>query len=157
MSDLSKVNWHGPQPAPKELANMLKLNFPQITQTGIYNDRNVAGTAKKSSHAEGRGLDIHLSAFRSEQRMLADQLFPVFIRKASQLGIDNVIWNKQIWSQSKGGPRLYTGKNPHTDHIHIEFTREGSQNQQVQRTIELEIAIIRTGIEDLSKAFANMA
>ena len=154
MADLSKVNWHGPQPAPKELAKMLKLNFPQITQTGIYNDRNVAGTTKKSSHAEGRGLDIHLSAFVPEQRMLADQLYPVFIRKASQLGIDNVIWNKQIWSKTKGGPRLYTGQNPHTDHIHIEFTREGSQ--QAQRAIELDIAIIRTGIEDMHKAMENI-
>jgi hypothetical protein len=156
MSDLSKINWSGPQPVPKELAKRLKDNFPQISQTGIYNDRNIAGTQKKSAHAEGRALDIHLNAFKPEQRMLGDQLFKVLIRKASALDINNVIWNRQIWSQNKGGPRAYTGNSPHTDHIHVDFTREGSQNLHSIRKIEIDIAIIRTGIEDLQRGRQNI-
>jgi hypothetical protein len=156
MSDLSKVNWKGPQPVPKELAPTLKANFPQITQTGIYNDRNIAGTQKKSAHAEGRALDIHLNAHVAEQKMLGDQLFKVLIRKALALAIDNVIWNRQIWSQKQGGPRAYAGHSPHTDHIHVEFTRDGSQNLHSIRQIEIDIAIIRTGIEDLQRGMKNI-
>lgn len=150
MTNLAKINWKGPQPAPKQLAKQLRANFPQITQMGIYNDRNIAGTNKKSAHAEGRAIDIHLSASEPEQRSLGDQLYHALIRKAKSLGIDNVIWNRQIWSQAHGGPRPYMGENPHTDHIHVEFTRKGSQDKLL-RAIEIDIAIIRTGIEDLKK------
>jgi hypothetical protein len=150
MTDHGKINWKGPQPAPRRLARRLRTNFPQITRTGIYCDRYIAGTHIKSAHAEGRALDIHLSALESEQRTLGDQLFRVLIRKALPLGIVNVIWNRQIWSRSRGGPRPYHGVNPHTDHIHIEFTRLGSQHR-ILREIEMDIAIIRTGIEDLHK------
>ena len=156
MTDFSKINWKGPQPAPVHLAKRLRVNFPQITSTGIYNDRNVAGTEKKSSHAEGRALDIHLSANNPDQLSLGNQLFDVLIRKASVLGIDNVIWNRQIWSQVHKYKRPYNGKSPHTDHIHVEFTRAGSQ-LHLLKEIEADIAIIRTGIEDLRKQNNNIA
>ena len=91
MFDFSKINWKGPQPAPKQLAKRLRANFPQITQTAIYNDRNIAGTLKKSAHAEGRALDLHLDAFDAEQRVIGDQLFRAIIRMAVPLGIDNAI------------------------------------------------------------------
>jgi len=163
MADLSKVDWKRPQPAPLYLRNLLRFNFPQITQFGIYNDRNVAGTTVKSSHAEGRAIDIHLNARDSEQLGLGDQLVLAFTRKAPPLGIDNVIWNKQIWSVTYAGgvptvhgPRPYTGLNPHTDHIHVEFTREGSQMSPLP-AIDIDIAVIRTGLEDLGKARQNLA
>ena len=78
----SKNNWKGPQPAPLHFGRLLRANFPQITQTGIYNDRNIAGTSKKSAHAEGRALDIHLSANDPSQKSLGDQLYNAIIRKA---------------------------------------------------------------------------
>lgn len=157
MSDYSKINWKGEQPLPSTLAKRLKVNFPQITQTGIYNDRNVAGTSKKSSHAEGRALDIHLNVLVHDQKILGDQLFKVLIRKASVMGIDNVIWNREIWSQARGGPRKYEGKNSHTDHIHVEFTRDGSQNINLINEIDVDIATIRTGMEDLMHGRENIA
>ena len=78
----SKNNWRGPQPAPRYLGRLLRANFPQITETGIYNDRNVAGTSKKSSHAEGRALDIHLSAQNPDQKSVGDRLFHTIILRA---------------------------------------------------------------------------
>jgi hypothetical protein len=41
----------------------------------VHNDRNVAGTTKKSSHAEGRALDFHLDATDPSQKALGDRLF----------------------------------------------------------------------------------
>ncbi len=150
------TDWKRPQPAPLYLRQRLRANFPEITKMGIYNDRNIAGTTKKSAHAEGRAIDIHLNANIPSQRTLGDQLVSALIRKALPLGIDNVIWNRQIWSRAKGGPRLYKGKSPHTDHIHVEFTRAGSQ-QSILQAIEMDIAIIRSGMEDLNKAHDSMA
>jgi hypothetical protein len=36
------------------------------------------------------------------------------------------------------------------DHIHVEWTRDGSQFERL-RFLELQIAILRTGLEDLSR------
>lgn len=162
MGTSTKIDWNRPQPAPNKIARYLRANFPQITETGIYNPRNIAGTSVRSAHAEGRALDIHLSVNRPEEKLVGDQLFHALIEAARQTGIDNVIWNRQIWSVQQGGPRPFVGKykngaakNPHTNHIHVEFTRSGSQ-QQVFNLLELKIAIIRTGLEDLSKSRQNI-
>lgn len=155
MVDHKKVDWRKAQPAPTAFARLLRGNFAQIRQTGIYNDRNVAGTNLKSSHAEGRAVDIHLNAFSSEEKGLGDELFHAIIRRATSIGVANVIWNRHIWSQLHGGPRPYTGENPHTDHLHVEFTRAGSQVDLLHHIL-IDIAIIRTGLEDLSRGRANI-
>jgi flagellar protein FlgJ len=150
----AKVNWHRAQPLPSGLAKYLKANFLQIAETGIYNDRNVAGTNKKSAHAEGRALDIHLNVNRPDEKLIADKLYRIFIEAAYQTGIDNVIWDRMIWSRTRGEHR-YAGQNPHTDHIHIEFTRPGSQ-LTVWHFLDLKVAQLRTGLEELSRAQANI-
>jgi hypothetical protein len=148
------INWHQAQPLPKALAKYLKANFLQISATGIYNDRNMAGTNKKSAHAEGRALDVHLSVKQPDEKLIADRLFQIFIEAAYQTGIDNVIWNRMIWSRSRGR-HTYHGQNPHIDHIHVEFTKSGSQ-LSVWRLLDLKVAQLRTGLEDLSRAQANI-
>ena len=148
------INWHRAQPLPAALAKYLKVNFPQISGTGIYNDRNVAGTNKKSAHAEGRALDIHLNVTRPDEKLIADNLYRIFIEVAYQTGIDNVIWNRTIWSRAKG-QHAYHGQNPHTDHIHVEFTRPGSQ-LTIWHLLDLKVAQLRTGLEELSHAQANI-
>ena len=152
--DLKHVNWRRAQPLPTALAKYLKANFLQISATGIYNDRNVAGTTKKSAHAEGRALDVHLSVKRPDEKLIGDQLFRILAEAAHQTGIDNVIWNREIWSRARS-KHFYHGKNPHTDHIHIEFTRGGSQ-LTVWQLLELKVAQLRTGLEELSRAKANI-
>jgi hypothetical protein len=151
-----EINWKKSQPAPRHLARLLRANFSQISATGIYNDRNVAGTKKKSAHAEGRALDIHLNANHPDELALGDQIFEALIRKATKIGVDNVIWNRQIWSVARGGPRRYKGQSPHTDHLHVEFTRKGSQYRELN-DILIDIGIIRTGIDDLGKAIGTIA
>ena len=150
----ANINWHKAQPLPSALAKYLKANFLQISQTGIYNDRNVAGTNKKSSHAEGRALDIHLSVSRPDEKLIADSLFRIFVEAAYETGIDNVIWNGVIWSRARGRHH-YNGQNPHRDHIHVEFTRPGSQ-LTLWRLLDLKVAQLRTGLEELSRAQANI-
>jgi hypothetical protein len=143
------IDWKRAQPQPKAVARALRVNFPMITATGIYNDRNVAGTNRKSSHAEGRAIDIHLNANKPNDRVVGDELFHILIDAAHATGIDNVIWNRQIWSTRRPTIRQYSGANPHTDHIHVEFTRAGSQ-QQAFHLLEVKIAQLRTGLEELA-------
>jgi hypothetical protein len=145
----SDIDWKRAQPLPKAVASALRINFPMITATGIYSDRDVAGTKKKSSHAEGRAIDIHLNANKPNDRLVGDELFRVLIDAAHATGIDNVIWNRQIWSTRRPTIRHYPGANPHTDHIHVEFTRDGSQ-QQAFHLLEVKIAQLRTGLEELA-------
>lgn len=123
---------------------------------GIYNRRSVAGTDTPSAHAEGRAVDIGLSASKADEKALGDQLFRLLIKNATELGLDHVIWNQQIWSTARGGPRHYTGISPHTDHIHVAFSRDGSQRTSFPRTM-LDIAILRTGYEDLIRTSSKTA
>ena len=160
---LKRVNWAQDQPAPAHAIRVLKVNFPQVRNLGIYVCRNIKGTKTKSAHAEGRALDIGLRADRPAEKVIGDGLFHAIIRAAHRSGIDNVIWNRQIWSVGHGGPRPWVGKykngakkNPHIDHLHVEWTRAGSQQAQLN-FLELQIAILRTGLEDLSRGVSSTA
>lgn len=132
------INWHKSQPAPKDAIRFIHANFPQVRNLGIYVCRNVKGTSVKSSHAEGRALDIGLRADSPAESLIGDQLFKAIIHSASKSGIDNVIWNRQIWSVAHPSIRPFVGnypgggpRNPHTDHIHVEWTRGGSQFERL--------------------------
>ena len=54
------------------------------------------------------------------------------------------------------GWRTYKGKNPHTDHVHVEFTRAGSQLQSLD-AILIDVGIIRTGYDELQAALSGFA
>jgi hypothetical protein len=160
---LNKVSWQQAQPLPREIAKYLRFNFPQVTQTGIYEPRTIRGTNIPSAHAEGRAIDIHLRACKPNEKLVGDLLFRVLIESAYQTGIDNVIWNRQIWSMEHKGPRPFVGKyrngalrNPHIDHIHVEFTRHGSQLKMF-RVLQLRLDIIRGGLEELSGFYRTIA
>ncbi len=163
MADPKPINWAQNQPAPTHAIRMIRANFPKVANLGIYVCREIKGTSTKSAHAQGRALDIGVNAHRPAEKVVGDGLFHALIHAAHESGIDNVIWNRQIWSVEKGGPRPWVGnysngapRNPHTDHIHVEWTHDGSQLERLN-FLELQIAILRSGFEDLSKSFRNLA
>ncbi|MDQ2776363.1 MAG: hypothetical protein M3Y57_15825 [Acidobacteriota bacterium] len=133
------------------------MNFHQTRNDGIYNDRNIAGTTTKSLHAEGRALDIGLMVSRPYEKLIGDELFQAFIEYASQMGFQEIIWNRQIWSAAKPVVHPYTGHDPHTGHIHAGFTRPASQQTNFPGSFVMRIAAIRTGLEDLARANRNIA
>ena len=129
------TNWNQDQPIVTYLKHWLPLYFPVIPKNhppghgvGGYKLRTTA-SGGFSAHSEGRAADIYLNAFDSKQRSLGDALFDMFITSSGRLGVDHTIWNHNIWSSQKGGPRTYFGKKPHTDHVHVAFTRNGSQSR----------------------------
>ena len=158
-----KINWAQDQPAPQRAIRTIHANFPQVRNLGIYVCRDIKGTNIRSPHGEGRALDIGLRANIPGEKVIGDQLFRVLIDSARRSGIDNVIWNRQIWSVSQGGPRPWGGyyksgaaKNPHTDHLHVEWTRDGSQLQRLD-FLELQVSIVRQGLEEIARYQKNLA
>jgi hypothetical protein len=146
------TNWNGPQPAPKALWLVIHANFPTTRNLGIYNPRNVAGTKTPSHHAEGRALDIGLLASNPDEKPLGDELFQLFIDSEDDLGLDEIIWNHQISSASRPAIHPYAGLDPHTNHIHVGFTRPASQKTVLPASFLLRVAILRTGLEDLRQS-----
>lgn len=153
----AKNLWNGPQPAPKALWQLIHANFPQSRNDGIYNDRNIAGTQTKSLHAEGRALDIGLDVTNASDKLVADRLFDAFIDSAVEIGLQEIIWNRQIWSSAKPSVHVYTGHDPHTGHIHVGFTREASQQTMFPQSFLVRIGILRTGLDEITQSMRNLA
>ncbi len=145
------TNWNGPQPGPRALWHLIHANFPVARNLGIYNHRVVAGTHTLSHYAEGRALDIGLFVSRPGEKLVGDGLFKVFVDLATDLGLDEVIWNRQISSSRHPTIHHYSGVNPHTNHIHVGFTRDASQRTTFPSLFMVRIAILRTGLEDLAQ------
>ena len=108
---------------------------------GIMSKRNIAGTNTPSQHSIGNAIDWHGKKGPGDPVMqkLADYL----VSNASKYNFVNVIYNKKIWNSPKGW-HVYNGKNPHTDHVHVDFKRDilsnknknnQKNNDQLQRAI----------------------
>lgn len=115
------------QPIVRFLRRWLPATLPLIHHVGGYANRTTE-TGAFSFHSEGRAADIHLRAANPTEQRVGDSLFQLFIDHAQDFGVDHVIWNRQIWSSDRGGPRPWPAhRNPHTDHVHVAFSRAGSQ------------------------------
>lgn len=145
----SQQQWNGPQPAPRALWDLVHANFPQTRFDGIFNPRNIAGTNTPSLHAEGRAVDIGLSVGVPLEKTIGDSLFGIFVDLAGQMGLQEIIWNRDVWSTQRPVVHTYTGHDPHTDHIHAGFTRDASGRAQMPGALLIRIAALRTGLEDL--------
>lgn len=118
------------------LSRWIQRNFRQSESIGGYSCRpNTADTSQSSLHAEGRALDWFADVSDAAERRAVNR----FIRRVSAdnwrlgraMGIQELIWNKRIWTASRHteGWRAYTGPNPHVDHIHIGMNREGASKR----------------------------
>jgi len=123
------TNWQRNQPIIVFLKRWIPVCIPQITRIEGYVSRTTE-TGAFSFHSEGRAADIYLNAFDPVHLQIGDALVQKFIDYATDLRIDHIIWNRQIWSAAHAQDGLRTwpaDRNPHTNHVHIAFTRQGSQ------------------------------
>jgi hypothetical protein len=114
----------GLKPGSKQLGSMLDGRFvSEITRWDGYACRaNTANRRQLSVHAVGRALDL----FTRKGDPVANYL----ITNSNVLGVQMVIWNRTVWRITASGARskAYTGPNPHTDHVHVELTREAAKD-----------------------------
>lgn len=114
----------GPAPGAKALMAVYLGLYADDggTNLGIYNCRSVRGSSTTSLHGEGRACDLGVDPDGADWASdLAEQLR----RHSGELGVQCVIWNRHIWSGAypDDGWRIYTGRNAHRDHLHVELCR----------------------------------
>jgi murein DD-endopeptidase MepM/ murein hydrolase activator NlpD len=92
-----------------------------ITNIGGYANRNIAGTNTLSKHALGKAIDI-MNSNVSRGNEIANYFAGP---GRGKFGVDNVIWNRRIHNQR--GWHGYNGVSPHTDHVHVDFFKNGGE------------------------------
>lgn len=91
----------------------------------------------RSEHKEGRAYDWMLNANNARDRAIADEFLGWLLATdehgnahamARRFGVMYIVWNGRSWSawRANQGWRPYTGRNPHTDHIHFSFSWDGA-------------------------------
>ncbi len=94
----------------------LKNKYPNIDTSGILGDK--AHQERKSDHNTKDAIDI-VNFSGNEASILSDlQKDPT---------VSYIIFNKKIWKPSAGWG-VYKGENPHTNHIHVSFSRSGGES-----------------------------
>lgn len=87
-----------------------------VTNLGIWGDE--AHKKTKSDHNSGDAADLGISSIE-QGKPVADAL----IKEAEARGVKYIIFNRKIWSvdRKNEGWRPYSGKDPHTNHVHVSF------------------------------------
>ncbi|MCE4092864.1 D-Ala-D-Ala carboxypeptidase family metallohydrolase [Priestia megaterium] len=96
----------------------VKDKFGPTKFMGGYNNRNVRGGSSKSMHAYGRAFDIGGSA--KTMSKIAEWA------RTHMNNLQYAIYNRRIAGPGMGSKwRKYSGVNPHTDHVHLDFMTGG--------------------------------
>lgn len=115
----------GPEPGAKALMAYVLEEFPESRNLGIYNCRTVRGGDTTSPHGEGRAIDVGFPLGSDGKGSSYGHALVKALLAADpvKLGIQAIIYDREIWSARSPEGRLYTGQHPHYDHVHIEMTR----------------------------------
>jgi hypothetical protein len=105
----------------KHILSLTQFSKDKWSEIGEIAHRKIAGTDAWSQHTYGNALDWHSTPDVMQQ--LADYL----VNNAKKLNVRNVIYNRRIWNSSKGW-YSYTGKHPHTDHVHVDFKKSDTKS-----------------------------
>ena len=151
---MSNTNWNHDQPAVEYMRQQITIYFPEVAfhwaakqnvdpdpdlrnAPRFHEDHSLHGVGgykarstefgNPSLHASGRAADIYVKIQSPLLKAIGDSLFEGFVTNAQQLGFEEIIWNRQIWSRAHPTVRPYHGTKPHDDHVHVGFTAAGSQ------------------------------
>jgi hypothetical protein len=122
------------KPGVVDVRNLILQTYGRLTWSIA---RPCSGSVNE--HKEGRALDIGFDArttkgYNQGNDFLHWLLFPDQYGNpnamARRLGVMYVIWNHRMWrAYNPRGWRLYTGSNPHVDHVHISFSWNGAMRR----------------------------
>ena len=131
----------GPTPGAKALMGWFLGAYGHLggKNLGIYNCRSVAGSSTTSLHGEGRACDFGINPHGASW---GTGLAELLRARSGELGIQCIIWNRQIWSAAypEAGWRRYSGKSPHLDHIHLELSKHAAATLTSRRVQEVLLA-----------------
>lgn len=114
----------GHQPGTDTLMRVSGEIYGTTTNGQTYVCKQISGSDRLSFHAEGRAGDS--SGYPDKMRALADG----FVAHALELGIQEVIYDRQRWSTDDGTPgwEPFGGADPHTSHVHWSLTWDAAKN-----------------------------
>lgn len=122
----------GPRPGAKALWQWVDETWPGLYRFGgIYNCRPVRGGTSRSVHSEGRAVDAMIRPVGGKGDPRGYELLNALASHGKRLGVQCVIWDRQIWTAKSPGGRRYNGQAPHYDHLHIELTRKAGESLTV--------------------------
>lgn len=169
------TNWNKDQPATGFIRQLVYQYFPAVS---IHRDveltlepharkvvrnhpmKGVGGYKQRTTehggfslHSEGRAADIYVIVKNAYLKKFGDELFWRFVTFAQALGLEEVIWNRQEWMARHPTVRpRAASSDQHTDHLHVGFSRSGSQNQ-----LPLLETLVREAAEATDAAFPSPA
>jgi len=77
-------------------------------------------------HQSGRAIDFMVNPGKVDCKSIADHL----LGSIDYYGIQFIVWDHMRFSAAKTGSArfaVYTGSNPHTDHVHVELCADASE------------------------------
>jgi hypothetical protein len=77
------------------------------------------GSVPGSDHPKGLATDFMINNIKNGHNV-GQSLANNIISSYKQWNVKYVIWNRYIWSPSRGW-RRYHGPSPHTDHVHVSY------------------------------------
>ena len=116
-------------PGTTALDQYIRARWTYVGAGGVYTCRrnsNPASTAYLSVHSIGRASDLMIPTIGGDADNTAgDAVANWLIENAEVIGIQYIIWDEWTWMAArtpgqKG--RMYTGPNPHHDHLHVELS-----------------------------------
>ncbi|MEE2756537.1 MAG: hypothetical protein VYA30_07735 [Myxococcota bacterium] len=127
----------GPQSGARALGDYIRTRFGQhmnqrIVGRGIqiFNCRKVQGSRTLSVHAEGRAIDVFIPTRNGKaDNSKGDRIANWLLENATQIGIQQIIWDRTIWNSRDNQANCYRKKHPHHDHIHLELNWAGARKQ----------------------------
>lgn len=107
-----------------------------FTNTGTFGISRECHIGGRSEHKEGRAWDWKADARNAAQHASVDRMLNWLLATdsagnrhamARRLGVMYIIWDRQMFRMYRpnDGWQPYSGSHPHTDHVHISFTRAG--------------------------------
>jgi hypothetical protein len=119
------------RPGAEKLAGLIRATYGSDEAIGIA--RN--SCSYTSEHNEGRAIDWMVDATSKAGLNKANAFLNWLLATdgdgnrhamARRLGVMYIIFNRKIWRSYDPGWESYSGTNPHTDHIHISLSYDGS-------------------------------
>ena len=116
------------RPGAKALLDWFTTNYAGVARSGgIYNCRSVRGATTMSVHSEGRAVDIMMPVVNGKGNPAGHRAIAQLGAHGKNLGIQTIIFDRQVWSARSPNGRPYTGVHPHYDHLHVELTRKAGE------------------------------
>lgn len=118
-----------PKPGVRKFRDFVLRTFGGA-DLGIVRACTGATLEKQDEHMGGRAWDWGTTPDSPEAAAFLSWLLGNDAEMARRAGVMYVIFDRQIWRAY--GPRewqAYTGPSPHTDHVHLSFSRAGAAGE----------------------------